>query len=271
MQKVYGESEMKMKRFFVQPILGLFLTAGLSGCHPYKKEVPTGSPLVIDSVYSNPSYDHSALLNVYCLPVENRLQNPHVLRHQRQLVQALLRNFGKFHYFNLQFDPGYVADAERLVDLDSGRINRAGIGIIGQEFNAQAVLKVSISEYRPFFPMVLKMKAALIDTNSGETIWKFDEVFDADDTEVVNGMRYWWNTHMAGGDEVNRFSLSKLRPGFFMNYVFSSMAESYGRARNDNVRLIKREERNEERKKRDMERRQEWSYGEERKLFKKSN
>jgi hypothetical protein len=211
------------------------------GCTRYAKEVPTGAPMRVDNVYANPYYDHSKLLNVLILPVDNFMERDELEFHRSQLTTAILRNWGKFNYFNVQFDPHYMETAGRIVDVDTGRLDRSKLGEVGRTYGAHAVLQISIDEFRPFPPMRMKVKAVLLDANTGERAWSFDHTFDSDDAEVVNALRYWWNTRMAGGDPRNRFEVSRVRPSVFANFVFYTMARSYGEKRVRNVEVIAEE------------------------------
>lgn len=233
----------------------IFFSASLAfeGCRTYKKQIPTGSALSVENVYANVSYDHSQVSNVFLLPIENPYGNKQVFLSQNDFVTTILRNFGKFHYFHVAYDKDFPQKSGDIIHLETGRIDRLKSGAIAKKYNSQALMKISISDYQPYFPMRMKVKALLVDALTGERIWAFNEVFDSDDANVVNGMRYWWNTHMAGGYEGNRFDLNKLRPSFFMNYVFYTMGDSYGQARVDNVAVIKEQKKLELEKMKEIE------------------
>ena len=100
----------------------------------------------------------------------------------------------------------------------------------------------------------------MLDPNTGERIWAFDQVFDADDAEVENSMRLWWNTRMAGGDSSNRYKLNKLRPRFFMNFVFYTLAGSYADFRVKQVQSITKEKKVQEKMKKSIEKRRKTAY-----------
>lgn len=225
----------------------------LTSCGSYRREQVTGHPIAIDNAYADPSYDHSRIVNVLVLPVDNPLGEIEFDRHSENLLLAMLRNWGKFNYFNIQYDPEYPSVAGRLVDLDTGFIDRVKLGEVGRRYGAQAVLKISVMDYRPFSPMRMKVKGWLVDCELGTRIWAFDHVFDADDADVVNGLRLWWNRRMAGGDVQTRFSVSKLRPSVFANFVFHTMAYSYERSRILNAEAVADESAAEWQEKREIE------------------
>lgn len=240
----------------------LFVALGMVSCRTYKKQIPTGSAFRTENVYVSLSYDHSKILNVFLLPLENPYEDPDLEVQRSDLSTSLLRNFAKFHYFHINCDKSFsLENRQKIVDLETGKIDAFKVGALGREYNAQAIMKVSISEYRPYFPMRMNIRALLLDSLTGERIWAFDEIFDSDDAEVVNGMRYWWNSRIAGGDETNRFSLSKLRPSFFMNYIFYTMADSYARTRVKNVKAIERLKVLEERKVKSIKEKEKRIYG----------
>lgn len=227
-----------MKYKLLALFVGLLM---VSGCRTYLKEVPTGEPMQVDNIYASPTYDHSKILNLLVLPINNPLEDQEVDLHRDSLRLSVLRNFSKFNYFNVQFDKRFHEMTDELIDLETGIYDRAKVGAIGQEYNAQALMQISIDEFRAYPPMRMKIKAMIVDSESGERVWAFDHVFDTDDANVMNAMRRWWNTRIAGGDVRNRFELSTVRPSIFTSFVFYSMAKSYGRARLDNVASIERQ------------------------------
>jgi hypothetical protein len=183
-------------------------------------------------------YPHKRALNCLILPIANPLASRDVELHRQHLVDSALSNFGKFGYFNLQYDPAFFETSGPVIDLNTGFVDRAKLGALGVEYNADAVLQVAVTEFRPYPPMRMQVKAILVDTNTGERLWHFDHVFDTDDTDVVNLMRVWWNDRMAGGNPENRFDFDRLRPSVLASFVFYTMAQTYGDMRWDNVATI---------------------------------
>lgn len=215
-----------------------FFLVVLVGCsHPQTQRL-TGYPMVIDNVYSNPSYDHSCILNVLVLPMDNPLESSEVALHYENLLMALIRNLGKFNYFNVHTDPYFDERSGPIVNLDTGYVDRVKLGEVGRYYNSQAVLKLSITDFQAYPPMRMKVKALLLDADTGERIWAFDHTFDMDDASVVNGLRSWYNERMAGADEKSRFEVSSIRPSVFSNFIFYTLARSYERARVKNMRAI---------------------------------
>ncbi|SCA63890.1 hypothetical protein SCG7109_BK_00060 [Chlamydiales bacterium SCGC AG-110-M15] len=213
----------------------------LGGCHPHMKIIPSGSSVNLDNVYANPSYDHAQINNVLLLPIANPDDNHFVKEHNDRLRQSFIKNMAKFNYFYIQYDRDLENQREKVVDMESGSYDRLRLGVLGNAYNAQGILALSISEYRPFFPMTMRIRGTLFDANTGERIWSFDQVFDTDDATVENSMRVWWNSRMAGGDQFNRYELNKLRPSFFMNFVFHTMADTYGNSRVGHIETIAEE------------------------------
>ncbi|MDF2576921.1 MAG: hypothetical protein K0S74_405 [Chlamydiales bacterium] len=210
----------------------------ISSCHPYQKQIPTGFSIKLENVYANPKYDHSKVNNVLCLPIQNPLRNQQLIFAQNDIKLSLLRNFGKFNYFNIQYPTHMEESMGEVVNLDTGTINRLKLGAIGEQFSTQAILQVSIMDYRPFTPMRLQLKAVLVDCQTGEKVWAADQVFDAQDAHVINGMRIWWNTYVAGGNANQRFSTSMINPSFFIDFALFNLAQSYGDARVKNTEAI---------------------------------
>ena len=214
----------------------MFCFVFITACNPYKKEIPTRSPMKVSNFYVDPTYDHSKLSNVILMPIDSYLDNYDLTEYyEKSFTLSLIKNFGKFSYFNLSFANPEEQSKVPIINLNKGAINRALLGALGEEFQVQGALQVSITDFSPYPPMKIKTKAALFDTNTGKVIWAFDQVFDTDDADVFNALRVWWNTKKAGGDPFDNFTLSVLSPNFFLDYVFYSMAESYKRSRIANV------------------------------------
>ncbi len=212
--------------------LAIFLT----GCVHFERAPLTGPVKQVDNCFANPCYNHAKLVNVLLLPLENIHAEEAIDYHHHELTESCIRGFSKFGYFNVQHDP--FVRSHPVVDLESGAIDRVELGELGNEYNADGVLKVSLVDFRPFDPMRLHVKAQLNDTATGERIWAFDEVFDSDDAEVINLMRTFWNTRSAGAHPESRFEVERLRPGFFSQFVFYTMAQSYGRVRAETLRAV---------------------------------
>ena len=219
----------------------IMATVLLSSCHTYRREMATGPGLAINNTYTDPAYNHSQVTNVLLLPLENTYGAPEFELHRQKITTSLVRNFGKFGYFNLHFDPQYSLTAGHIVDVNSGLVDRIKLGEVGQMYNVQAVLQMTVDEFRPYPPLRMKVKALLIDANSGEKIWAFDHAFDTDDREAVNALRLWWNGRVAGGDVRNHFEASRVRPTVFTNFVFYTMARSYGFSRHRAIEVVNEE------------------------------
>lgn len=55
--------------------------------------------------------------------------------------------------------------------------------------SADAVLFVDLTAYSPYPPLKLGIRSKLIDITSGEILWAFDNLFDANEPSVVNAAR----------------------------------------------------------------------------------
>lgn len=217
--------------------VGLLVLMGCSSYH--ERQIGSRPWMPTNNAYANPMYPHRKTMNVLVLPVANPLGSEDVESHRANLVESAIRNFGKFGYWNIQYDPAFFERSGEVIDLDTGFIDRAKMGAIGKEYNADAVLQISVGEFRPYPPMRMRAKAMLVDANTGERIWHFDHVFDTDDSDVVNLLRAWWNDRQAGGKPENRFEYDRLRPSVLANFVFYTMAQTYGDMRWDNAATIR--------------------------------
>jgi hypothetical protein len=228
---------MKNLLFFITLMISLFF----SSCNSYKKQIPTGDPLVLKNVYTSPEYNYDPLVNVLLLPINNPLDNNEIKNYEKKLVLSTLRSFKKFHYFNIQYANDERLKKQGVINLQTEEINKAILGGLGEEYNAQAILQISIVDIEIHSPMRLAIQALLVDAHTGERIWQVEQVFDTTNANVYNGMRYWWNTHLAGANQFDRFEFDHLRPNIFFDYVFFTLAETYGSSRTRNIISISRE------------------------------
>ena len=60
---------------------------------------------------------------------------------------------------------------------------------LAEKTGADAVLFVDITAYSPYPPLVLGLRAKLIDLKTGDIIWAFDNLFSAADEKVANSAR----------------------------------------------------------------------------------
>lgn len=218
----------------------LSLLLCLVSCQTVVREVTTGQPLVIQNVYANPTYPHHELFQVLLFPLQNPLNDEWVHFHRHRLTKRVLSNFGKFHYFSLQYDPQFILPSEEILNLHHYDVHRMKLGAIGDQYHVQAVLIMSILDFSPFPPMHLQLHALLLDANMGERIWECKQTFDLRDTEVINRMRLWWNTRRSGGLEKESFTASLIEPNVFVDFVFYILAKSYGEVRIENARLLEK-------------------------------
>lgn len=237
----------------MQRFLSVLVLLAVASCARVHREIPTGTAMAVDNVYADPSFDHSSVQNVLLLPLDNFMEVDSVEFHRDHLTSSLIRNFGKFNYFNVFFDRHFESTSGRVIDLDTGRLDRMQLGEVGLTYNAQGLLQVSIDEFHPYPPMRMKVKASLYNADTGKRVWSFDHTFDADDAEVVNAMRLWWNSRIAGGDVRNRFEVGRIRPTVFSNFVFYTMARSYGDARIRNYEVVEEERARESEEKKERE------------------
>lgn len=194
----------------------------------------------VDNVFTDPTFEHGQVVNVLLLPIDDPYGVQDMELHYRNITNSVLQEFGKYNYFQIQRAPDIYTRVGPFIDLHTGQVDRVVLGTVGNEYNVDAVMMVSIEDFRAYPPMRMRLKAALIDTQTGVRIWAFDHTFDTDDADVINGMRVWWNAYVAGGDRRNRFHLATVRPTLFTNYVFHTVARSYGISRVENAKAIQR-------------------------------
>lgn len=56
-------------------------------------------------------------------------------------------------------------------------------------YNADAVMFVDLTSYKPYKPMVMGIRAKLVSTENVTILWSFESIYDAGDTRVAMGAR----------------------------------------------------------------------------------
>lgn len=212
----------------------------LSACAVSEKEVATGPGLEVRNLYSNAAFDYRQIKNVLLLPIDNPMQDKQVALYEESLVRSVIRSFSQEGFFNLNYDRSISKLQHPILDLDTSQMDHLRAGELGRQRNADALLQISVVELRSFLPMRLHVKAALVETQTAQRIWSFDQVFDAAESSVVNGMREWYNSHRAGGREGTDFQMALGQPTEFMNYAFSTLTKSLEAEREASLKARKK-------------------------------
>lgn len=60
---------------------------------------------------------------------------------------------------------------------------------IKARYNADAVMFVDLTNYKPYKPIIMGIRAKLVSTETASILWSFDSIYDAGDTRVAMGAR----------------------------------------------------------------------------------
>jgi len=66
------------------------------------------------------------------------------------------------------------------------------LSILGEKYDAQAVMFVDVTTYQPYRPLVIGIRAKLADVASHRLIWSFDEILSTSRPEVSNSLRRYY-------------------------------------------------------------------------------
>jgi len=174
--------------------LGLALGLLLAGCASPRIErtlgdIPIGEAYEPTNLYAVEQLPAS-LRQVVVLPVHASPDLQVDTATMRARVLSELRKAGRFEV--LELSPERL---DQLVGRESfssqAPFPPAVLNYVVNELGADGVLQAEITNYRPYRPMVVGVRARLFDAGSGKPLWVIDEVFDAGSRKVdVAARRY---------------------------------------------------------------------------------
>lgn len=103
------------------------------------------------------------------------------------------------------FEPYFISPAalKSLTGEDQWRIGEKRTSsffqTLEESYQCQAVLFAMVDHYHPYPPQTIAWKMKLVDTDSLQTIWEIDELFDGGDVTVARAAEDHYHIHQSGG------------------------------------------------------------------------
>lgn len=130
---------------------------------------------------------------VVVLPIHSELDDPGIIR---ELDATFRGELGQTRRFELVM-PNRVELADVLGQETFSTIDPVPFGFfeyLREYYDADAVLFLEIPHYRAYRPIMIGVRARLIDLYAEETVWALEEVFDSGNPQVsVSAQRYQRN------------------------------------------------------------------------------
>lgn len=101
------------------------------------------------------------------------------------------------------------------------------IDTLNQYYRADAILLIDLSQFRPYQPIAIGVRAKLIAMKDYKLLWAFDDIFDAGDTRVAMGAKRYQQRYQTQGYPLQEPVNVLQSPRCFARYVaftvFSSL------------------------------------------------
>ena len=90
-------------------------------------------------------------------------------------------------------------------------------------YDADAVLFTEITHFRPYRPIAIGVRSSLVDLESGQVIWAFDDLFDSGEPSVSAGAKRFHLAHSRNVYPLHSAEVVLQSPTFFSKYVAYEM------------------------------------------------
>ena len=205
---------MRLERI-VTLFLGMLL---LGGCMRSKRDqIPF---LQKNYKAENTTYRMStkSIIRVVVLPLVNysaKISEDSMKLLQDSLVQALLK-IGRFECI-FEHTENFIYEYPRLPYRIFDRLS--------EKYNADAVMFMGVTDYCPYTPLRIGIKAQLVEVGSEKIIWAIDELFDGGREDVMYGVKNFRRGHAQQVFE-SLDQLGQLSPKVFSVYVGRKIFET---------------------------------------------
>lgn len=111
------------------------------------------------------------------------------------VVASELRRSGRFEVVVISHD-----ELNRLLGVDAlsiqERLPAPLLAYLQEHHGVNGLMQMDITEWRPYRPMVIGLKARLLDLDNREVIWAADERFDAGEARLTRALRSYSLHHL---------------------------------------------------------------------------
>lgn len=119
-----------------------------------------------------------------------------------------------------------MLEVEAMDPATSGEYRVESLISVGRRFNADAIVFGRITAARSYYPQVLGLRAEMVSTKTGATLWAVDAMYDAADLDVENAVRLHFERESAHYTESENWRTILLSPSRFASFVASRCVEA---------------------------------------------
>jgi hypothetical protein len=100
------------------------------------------------------------------------------------------------------------------------------IDTLNQHYRADAILLIDLSQFRPYQPIAMGIRAKLIAMKDYKILWAFDDIFDAGDTRVATGAKRYQQRYQTQNYPLHKPVNVLQSPRCFARYVAFTVFQS---------------------------------------------
>jgi hypothetical protein len=195
----------------------------LSGCAvlPPSFDVVTGPDYAPANVYGRHWSEFHPLRKVAVLPLAGPQDAPGKIQIE-PVFQAEITRAAVFE--TVQISP---ADLEQCTGQSTwsanGPLPKALLERLRKQYGCDGILLPQLTEYSPYPPIALGFKVQLAATDTGQTLWASDEVFNSGVPAVANGARRYQKQQTQGRYPAPDSRLILLCPTAFAHYCSATL------------------------------------------------
>jgi hypothetical protein len=89
-----------------------------------------------------------------------------------------------------------------------------------------AVLRGTVTAFKPFPHMIIGLRLELIDLADGQLLWALEQIWDATDKNIQDRIKNYYSTHFLPGSEALQEELGTVSSLKFLKFVAFETAET---------------------------------------------
>ncbi len=208
------------------PFLLLLLFAGCTSPRMERewRDKPIGSSYEPANIYSGETLPAS-VRTVVVLPPETGDLPFEVTPGIVEELLGTLRAEGRFAVVRFSEEALYEVIGREQLGMEEA-IPTVLLSHLMEQYEADAILHLGITAYRPYKPLLLGVQGRLFGTSSGTVFWSCDEIFDAGDRRVLRGARKYAEEYLDQAYPLQSSYSTLISPRRFAGYVGHSLFQT---------------------------------------------
>lgn len=195
----------------------LLLTVCLSGCG-----INTTDKMAASHYYLNPYKNLDSVGRTVLVELANDSDFPHI---SADVTEAIFHELQKKQLFGLtvvrQSDPEW----QRL-RLNTNKYTLEQLSAIRKTLKCGAVLKGTVTGFKPFPHMAIGLRIELIDIADGQLLWAIEQIWDTSDKTTKQRIDKYYKHHLLPGSAILEEKLGTVSSLKFIKFVAYETSET---------------------------------------------